>query len=88
MNEKPSRLDVISYAVAICIKNNVTPNNVKFAGLIRKVCASKFGMDKYKAKSYVDTLISSWSFNKWKTYVKDSPYLTTEEKERWLKQHG
>jgi hypothetical protein len=74
--------------VAICIKNNVTPDNVRFAGLIRKACASKFGYDKYKAKSFIDALISAWSFNKWKNYVEDSPYLTTEEKEWWLQQHG
>jgi hypothetical protein len=88
MNEKLSRADIITYLVAICIKNNVTPNDSRFAGLIRKACAAKFGYDKYKATSFIDALISAWRFNKWKDYVEDSPYLTKEEKERWLKQHG
>lgn len=88
MGEKLRRADVVNYLIAVCVKNNVTPNNVKFAGLIIKACASKFGYDKYKAKSFIDTLISAWRSDKWKNYIKESPYLTKEEKERWLKENG
>lgn len=88
MSEKPSRADIVNYLIGVCVKNGVTPQKVTFANFIRKVCASKFSMDKYKAKSYIDTLISAWQFDKWKGYVEESPYLTLEEKERWLKTHG
>lgn len=88
MNEKLTRANIINYLIAICVKNNIPPNNVRFAGLVRKVCGDKFGMDKYKAKSYIDTLISSWRLSRWKNWIQDSPYLTLEERERWFKQHG
>ena len=87
MSGKPCRADIINYLVAVCVKNNVTPEKAAFAGLIREACADKFVMDKYKAKSYVSTLISSWRLSRWRTWVRDSPYLTFEEKERWLEQH-
>jgi len=88
LGEKPSRADIVSYLVAICVKNNINPNNSKFAGLIIKVCADKFGYDKYKSRSYIDTMISAWRLNHWKSYIKESPYLTPKEKERWLKEYG
>jgi hypothetical protein len=88
MNEKLSRADIINYLIAICVKNNITPKDVRFAGLIRKVCASKFGYDKYKAKSFMEVLISAWRFNKWKNYVENSHYLTEEEKRKWVQEHA
>lgn len=88
MSQKLTRQDYISYLVAISVKNNITPAKVGFADYIIKACAAKFSMDKYKAKSYINTLISTWRFNKWKRHVEESPYLTEAEKERWFREHG
>jgi hypothetical protein len=85
---RASREDVINYLVAVCVKNGVTPFDVRFAGFIQKACAAKFGYDRQKAKSFIDALISAWRFDRWRSFVEESPYLTSGEKMVWMEKHG
>jgi hypothetical protein len=82
-----SRIDVIDYLIAICIKADKTPQKVGFADFVIKRCSGKFGYDKYRAKSFIDTLINAWRDDRWKSYVKNNPYLTEQEKTEWMKKH-
>lgn len=83
-----ARGDVIDYLVGVCVKNNVTPLKTAFADFIMRACAAKFGYDRSRAKSFIDTLISAWKHDKWISFVKDNPYLQPHEKEAWIKAHG
>ena len=87
MSYKISRIDVIDYLVAMCVKANKTPANISFADFVIKKCSFKFGYDKYRAKSFINTLINAWRDDKWKNYVKNNPYLTEEEKAEWIQKH-
>jgi hypothetical protein len=82
-----SRMDVIDFLIAVCVKANITPLKPAFADFIIKKCSSKFGYDRYRAKSFIDSLLSAWRDDKWKSYVKNNPYLTEQEKTEWMKKH-
>jgi len=82
---KKNRIDQI---VALCIKNNIPPSKNTFPGFVEKICASRFGLDKRTARSYSNTLHSAWQGDRWKFLVKENPYLTYEEIEKWIKEHS
>lgn len=84
---RTNRMDVIDYLIAVCVKTDRTPIKTAFADFIIKKCSGKFGYDKYRAKSFIDTLINAWKDDKWKNYIKNNPYLTEEEKMEWTKKH-
>jgi hypothetical protein len=80
-------MDVVDYLIAICVKADKTPQKVGFADFVINRCSAKFSYDKYRAKSFIDTLINAWRDDKWRNYVKNNPYLTEEEKTEWIKKH-
>jgi len=80
--------DRVNVLVAICVKNNRTPNDTGFADLVIRACSKYFHYGKRTARTYIDILISTWRFDKWKDWVKNNPMLTPEEKERWLQKIG
>ncbi len=88
MSKRISRADVIDYLIAISVKANKNPDKAGFADFIIRKCQNKFGYDKYRAKSFIDTLVGAWRDDKWNYHVKNNPYLTAEEKENWVKEHG
>ena len=83
MHEKHLR---ISQLVAVCVKKQKNPSKVGFADFIHQLCAAYYGVDKRTRREYVDTLIQSWRFEKWKTLVQSNTYLSMEEKNEWMKQ--
>jgi hypothetical protein len=88
LTSKVSRAEVIDYLVAVAVKAGKTPSKVGFADFIINKCSSKFGYDKYRAKSFIDTLINAWNDDKWKTYVQNNPYLTEQEKAEWTEKYA
>lgn len=75
--------------VALCVHHDKNPSKTTaFADFIIQACASAFGSSRRTAKTYLDTLISSWRANKWRNYVQDNLYLKPEERGRWLIEHG
>jgi hypothetical protein len=83
MSDKHLRL---SQLVAVCVKKQKTPSKVGFADFIHQLCASYYGVDKRTRREYLDTLIQSWNFEKWRTLVQSNGYLSKEEKEAWTRQ--
>ncbi|MEM1564284.1 MAG: hypothetical protein QW161_06415 [Candidatus Bathyarchaeia archaeon] len=88
MPGRTARGDVIDYLVGVCVKNNVTPLKTAFADFVIQACAAKFGYDKSRSKSFIDTLLSAWKHDRWTGFVRDNPYLTPQEKERWIQIYG
>ena len=81
--EKDERLTQL---VALCIKNHKTPASNAFADFVIMVCAG-FGVNRRTARSYIDSLISVWRLDKWKSRVKENPYMTEEAISEWISQH-
>jgi hypothetical protein len=79
--------DRVDQLIALCIRNNLTPANSAFVEYIRKACATRFGLEKNKAKPFVEILVSAWRGDKWKYHVHQSSYLTKEEIDQWIKTH-
>jgi hypothetical protein len=80
-------MDVIDYLIAVCVKADKNPLKPDFADFIIKKCSSKFGYDRYKARSFIDSLLNAWRDDRWKSYIENNPYLTNKEKEEWMKKH-
>jgi len=83
----PSSLD-LSVLVALCVKNNKTPDKVGFADFVVKACASMYGMDRKATKHPISVLISAWYFDRWKSWIKQNPSLKKEEIGQWIEQHS
>jgi hypothetical protein len=84
LSEKDQRLNQL---IALCVRNNLTPNKTPFCDFIIRACASIYGYEKRTAKSYVDILISAYRFNRWQNYVQFNPHLTDGEKQAWINLH-
>lgn len=78
------RHDTARQIVAICIKNSVHPQDNRFGGVVRKICAARFAYSKGTARNYAETLFSAYQFDRWEDLVEGNTYLTPEEKEEWL----
>ena len=50
----------------ICLKNNLTPDEIGFADKIFQICAALWGVDRRTARTYLVTLIDLWRFDQWK----------------------
>jgi hypothetical protein len=87
MGWQAERMNRIDYLIAVCVKNNITPNHNAFADLIIRTSESRFGVRRDTSKSYVDTLINAWRDDKWKYRVQNNPYLTEQEKKEWMGKH-
>lgn len=72
--------------VALCVKNHKTPAGNAFADVIINICTGKFGYNKRTARTYVESLLSSWRLDKWRSRIQNNPYLT-EEDSLWMLQH-
>lgn len=82
-----ARQDRIRKLVALCIKNNITPEKITFGNFVRRVCLSTFGLEKQAAKSMALTVYGAWTGDHWKIMVQDNPYLTEEQSQKWIKEH-
>lgn len=75
----------INQLVAVCVKKNCTPKKTGFCDLILRLCATYYGYERRTAKKYVDILIQSFNFDRWKTLVQQNTFLKEEEKNEWTK---
>jgi hypothetical protein len=62
---KLPRIEKLYILSQVCIYNSVTPNDSAFIGLIIRVCTSKLGISKDKAKEYADNLKSAYEADQW-----------------------
>ena len=85
MNETKSGR--ILQLVAVCVKKELTPSQTGFADFIIRLSASYFQCDKRTSRSYIDTLIQAFRFDKWKSLVQQNLYLSEEEKVGWMTRH-
>jgi hypothetical protein len=81
MNDKQERITTL---VAVCVKNKVTPQKTAFADFIIRACASLYAFEKRTSRAYVDVLIQSWRFDRWKSYVMQNVNLSMEEQQAWM----
>lgn len=87
MSFRRDKLDRIDQVIALCVKNNMTPDKNPFAGFVIKICSIRFGLDESTARSYIRTIISAWRGDRWKYNIKQNAYLTKEETEKWIQNH-
>jgi len=80
-----ARLDRLRQIVAVCLKNNLNPNVTGFSDYVINYIASNYGLRPQTAREHVKTLIDAWHHNAWNSYIKHNPYLTEEEKQKWIK---
>jgi len=73
VKNRQARLQII---VEVAIKNNITPNNNTFAGLVKKICCSKFAMTPKQAQEYTEILCIAWRADQWQGYTEE-PYTPT-----------
>jgi len=77
------RLDRLKQIIAYAVKNNIKGTDTKFASCVIQVCAS-FGIHKKTGREYLETLITAYKFNKWKSYLIHNKYIEKEDVENWI----
>lgn len=78
------RLDVL---IALSVKNHKTPNTNTYIAFARHVLTAKYGCSPATMKSDLETVISAWNADHWKTLVENNPYLDGEETRQWITTH-
>jgi len=78
------RIERLRWIVAELVKRNITPNHNNFTSVVRSLAAG-YGLSTKTANDYVDTLIETWRYLKWKPFLQHNDYITQEEIETWLK---
>jgi hypothetical protein len=76
-----------SKIVAVCVKRNITPNKTGFADFLFRLSAAYYQNDRRTTKKYIDTLIQAYHFDRWRTLVEQTCFLTQEEKNLWIREH-
>jgi hypothetical protein len=87
MSWQTERRDRIAQIVALCVKNNITPNNAAFADFVIRVSEARFGVRRETSKSYIAAILSAWRYDKWKTILQENVYLQEAEKQKWIQTH-
>jgi len=77
----------LSELVALCIRNNKTPQSVSFADFIFRTCSQKYCLEKRVARAYTQNLIDAWRQDKWLSRVQGNQFLTEEEQATWRAQY-
>jgi len=78
----------ISQLVATCIKKGYNPTKIGFSDFVYRLCATYFGYEKRTTKNYIDVLIQSFRFDKWKSLVASNGFLSEDEKQQWMKAYS
>jgi len=79
------RLERLRQIVAELVKRGITPDKPNFANVVRSLTAG-FGLSTKTANDYVETLIRTWKYLKWKPWLQYNDYLTPEEIKVWMEQ--
>jgi len=80
-----ARIDRLRYLIALLLKERVNPKSPVLANRVMEILSAEFGLRPQTAKQYSETLKWSWRRNRWLSYIKDNPYLSKEEQEKWIK---
>jgi hypothetical protein len=82
-----ARQDRIHKLIALCVKNNLTPDKPGWGDRVRWLCLSQFGLAKRAARDLAATVYGAWRGDHWKCMVQQNEYLTEDQKQKWLNEH-